>query len=118
MSVRNLMKRSEEYFHCNKKVLLEECIPSLRNNIWSYRTSRVFSISCVHVMVNGLWFILGLIEVYLQIWYRYLTTKYLTPSTGRDGNKLEENDPRDINTIKNGVTQAIYTNIVHYDSAI
>jgi hypothetical protein len=24
-------------------------------------------------MVNGLWFILGLIEVYLQIWYRYLT---------------------------------------------
>jgi hypothetical protein len=24
-------------------------------------------------MVNGLWFILGIIEVYLQIWYRYLT---------------------------------------------
>jgi hypothetical protein len=27
----------------------------------------------VHVMVNGLWFILGIIEVYLQIWFRYLT---------------------------------------------
>jgi hypothetical protein len=26
-------------------------------------------------MVNGLWFILGIIEVYLQIWYRYLTAK-------------------------------------------
>jgi hypothetical protein len=25
-------------------------------------------------MVNGLWFILGIIEVYLQIWYRYLTS--------------------------------------------
>jgi hypothetical protein len=25
-------------------------------------------------MVNGLWFILGIIEVYFQIWYRYLTT--------------------------------------------
>jgi hypothetical protein len=32
-----------------------------------------FLYSCVHVMVNGLWFILGLIEVYLQICYRYLT---------------------------------------------
>jgi hypothetical protein len=26
---------------------------------------KVFSISCVHVMVNGLWFILGIIELYL-----------------------------------------------------
>jgi hypothetical protein len=26
-----------------------------------------FLYSCVHVMVNGLWFILGLVEVYLQI---------------------------------------------------
>jgi hypothetical protein len=62
------MKHSEEYRHCNKQVLLEECIPFLRNNIWCDPTSRVFSISCVHVMVNGLWFILGLIEVYLQIY--------------------------------------------------
>ena len=29
--------------------------------------------SCVSVVVNGLWFILGIIEVYLQIRYRYLT---------------------------------------------
>jgi hypothetical protein len=27
------------------------------------------------VMVNGLWFMLGIIEVYLQIWYRCLTPK-------------------------------------------
>jgi hypothetical protein len=24
-------------------------------------------------MVNGLWFILGIVELYLHIWYRYLT---------------------------------------------
>jgi hypothetical protein len=29
-------------------------------------------------MVNGLWFILGIIELYLQIWYRYLTKKRMT----------------------------------------
>jgi hypothetical protein len=48
------MKHSEEYCHCNKKVLLEECIHSIRNNIWCYPTSRVFSISCVQYLVNGL----------------------------------------------------------------
>jgi hypothetical protein len=52
----------------------QERIPSIIGSIvWCCPTSRVFSISCVHVMVNGLWFILGIIEVYLQIWYRYLT---------------------------------------------
>jgi hypothetical protein len=31
-------------------------------------------------MVNSLWFIIGLIEVYLQIWYRYLTIGIRAPS--------------------------------------
>ena len=28
---------------------------------------------CIYVMVNGLCFILGIIELYFQIWYMYLT---------------------------------------------
>ena len=48
------MKDSEEYGYCNKQVLLEECIPSTRNNIWCYPTLRVFSITCVQYLVNGL----------------------------------------------------------------
>jgi hypothetical protein len=34
-------------------------------------------------MVNGLWFILGIIEVYLQIWFRYLTSGIRALSLGR-----------------------------------
>jgi hypothetical protein len=39
----------------------QERIPSIIGSIvWCFPTSRVFSISCVHVMVNAdLWFILG-----------------------------------------------------------
>jgi hypothetical protein len=39
-----------------------------------------------------------------------------TPPTDRHGKNLEENDSRDRNTIDNGVTQAIHTNIMHCDS--
>jgi hypothetical protein len=61
----------------------QERIPSIIGSIvWCCPTSRVFSISCVHVMVNGLWFILGIIEVYLQIWYRYLTSGIRALSLG------------------------------------
>jgi hypothetical protein len=35
----------------DKQVLLEECIPSIRNNIWCYPTSRVLSISCVEYIL-------------------------------------------------------------------
>jgi hypothetical protein len=35
----------------------------------------------------------------------------------RDGKKLKDNYSRDINAIENGVTQAIHTNIMHYDYA-
>ena len=53
----------------------QERIPSIIGSIvWCLPTSRVLDISCVHVMVNGLWLMLGIIEVYLQIWYRYLTS--------------------------------------------
>jgi hypothetical protein len=48
---------------------------------------KVFLYSCVHVMVNGLWFILGLIEVYFQIWYRYLTIGIIALSLAKEGNK-------------------------------
>ena len=52
----------------------QERIPSIIGSIVRcYPTSRVLDISCVHVMVNGLWFIVGIIEIYFQIWYRYLT---------------------------------------------
>jgi hypothetical protein len=34
------------------------------------------------VMVNGLWFILGFIEVYLQIWYRYLVVIFIRNKDG------------------------------------
>jgi hypothetical protein len=47
-----------------------------------------FLYSCVHIMVNGLWFILGLIEVYLQIWYRYLTIGIITLSLAKEGNNF------------------------------
>jgi hypothetical protein len=41
----------------------QERIPSIIGSIvWCCPTSRVFSISCVHVMVNGLWFILGILK--------------------------------------------------------
>jgi hypothetical protein len=43
-------------------------------------------ISCVHVMVIGLWFILGIIEVYLHIWYRYLTIGIKALSLAKEGN--------------------------------
>jgi hypothetical protein len=36
-------------------------------------------------MVNGLWFILGIIEVYLQIWYRYLTIGIRALSLAKEG---------------------------------
>jgi hypothetical protein len=36
-------------------------------------------------MVNGLWFILGIIEVYLQIWYRYLTSGIKALSLAKEG---------------------------------
>jgi hypothetical protein len=36
-------------------------------------------------MVNGLWFILGLIEVYFQIWYRYLTIGIRALSLAKEG---------------------------------
>jgi hypothetical protein len=58
-----------------KQGLLEEFYPSIRINIWCCPTLRVLDISCVHVMVNGLWFMLGIIEVYLQIWFRHLTNE-------------------------------------------
>jgi hypothetical protein len=35
--------------------------------------------------VNGLWFILGIIEVYLQIWYRYLTIGIKELSLAKEG---------------------------------
>jgi hypothetical protein len=38
-----------------------------------------------------------------------------TPPTDRDGNKLEENDSRDRNTIENGVDQSIHTNIMQFE---
>jgi hypothetical protein len=44
-----------------------------------------FLYPCVHVMVNGLWFILGLIEVYLQIWYRLLTIGIIALSLAKEG---------------------------------
>jgi hypothetical protein len=37
-------------------------------------------------MVNDLWFILGIIEVYFQIWYRYLTSGIRTLSLAKEGN--------------------------------
>jgi hypothetical protein len=40
-----------------------------------------------------------------------------TPSKDRDGKKLEENDSRARNTIENGLTQSIHTNIMHCESA-
>jgi hypothetical protein len=39
-----------------------------------------------------------------------------TPLTDRDGKNIKENNSRYRNTIKNGVTQAIHTNIMHCDS--
>jgi hypothetical protein len=39
-----------------------------------------------------------------------------TPPIDRYGKNLEENDLRDRNYIKNGVTQVIRTNIMHCDS--
>jgi hypothetical protein len=36
-------------------------------------------------MVNGLWFILGIIEVYLQIWYRFLTIGIRALSLAKEG---------------------------------
>jgi hypothetical protein len=39
-------------------------------------------------MVNGLWFILGLIEVYLHIWYRYLTIGIRALSLAKEGKKF------------------------------
>jgi hypothetical protein len=37
------------------------------------------------VMVNGLWFILGIVELYLQIWYRYLTIGIRALSLAKEG---------------------------------
>ena len=39
-------------------------------------------------MVNGLWFILGITEVYLQIWYRYLTIGIRALSLAKEGNNF------------------------------
>ena len=71
------MKHSEEYCHCNKQVLLEECIPSLRNNIWCYPTSRVFSIflcSCYGewfmVYSWSYWSIFSDLVYVLKNWYQ------------------------------------------------
>ena len=53
---------------------IEPC-SMVKNSSLSTIGSNPFGNFCVHVMVNGLWFILGLIEVYLQTWCRYLTRK-------------------------------------------
>jgi hypothetical protein len=39
-------------------------------------------------MVNGLWFILGIIEVYFQIWYRYLTIGIRVLSLAKEGKNV------------------------------
>jgi hypothetical protein len=39
------------------------------------------------------------------------------PPTYKDGNKLEENDSRDINAILNGFTKSIHVKVMHYESA-
>jgi hypothetical protein len=36
-------------------------------------------------MVNGLWLILGIIEVYLQIWYMYLKIGIIALSLAKEG---------------------------------
>jgi hypothetical protein len=40
-----------------------------------------------------------------------------TPSIDKDGKKLEDNDARDKNAIMNGLSESIYTKVVHCDSA-
>jgi hypothetical protein len=39
-------------------------------------------------MVNGLWFILGSIELSLQIWYRYLTSGIRALSLAKEGKNV------------------------------
>jgi hypothetical protein len=39
-------------------------------------------------MVNYLWFILGIIEVYLQIWYIYLKISIIALSLAKEGKKV------------------------------
>jgi hypothetical protein len=70
------------------QTLLEECYPSLRINIWCYPTSRVLTISCVQYLVNGLWFIFGLFEISLQIWYMYLTIGFRALSLAKEGDNF------------------------------
>jgi hypothetical protein len=50
----------------SKQVLLEECIPSIMNNIWCYPTSRVLTISCVQYFGERFEFIYEVIFSYLQ----------------------------------------------------
>jgi hypothetical protein len=39
-----------------------------------------------------------------------------TPPTDKDGKKLEDNDSRDKNVILNGLTESVYTKVVHCES--
>jgi hypothetical protein len=54
-------------------------------------------------------------DVWREVVYGYKVPA--TPSIDKDGNKIEENDFRDRNSILNGLTKSMYAKFLHCDSA-